>query len=141
VRLAREFEERRRASREADSRELRGSLAGPNTFDMETSNTVRYGTQEMRILALLKGRQGQWVGLPEILALGIAQYNARLFSLRRKGFIIENRVEHTPHGVHSWFRLLDSPPVSAPAPPKPSQVWADRPRLTGLPLFDLGVRP
>jgi hypothetical protein len=97
-------------------------------------------TQRERILNLLRSAKGAWVPLPEILALGIAQYNARIFELRRRDLNIENRTE-TINGVcHSWFRLVDSPTVPPPAPPKPSESWADRPRVTGLPLFDAAVR-
>jgi len=64
-------------------------------------------TQRGLILRLLIDARGEWVPLPEILALGIAQYNARVFELRRLGFAIENRSETDPEtGVrHSWFRL------------------------------------
>jgi hypothetical protein len=60
------------------------------------------GTQKQRMLEKLQANYGQWVPLPEILALGIAQYGARLFELRRAGYEIENRQE----GDHSWFRLV-----------------------------------
>ena|ERR1035437_6465176 len=96
--------------------------------------------QSEKILTLLRSARGAWVPLPEILALGIAQYNARIFELRKR-FTIENRTETIDGVRHSWFRFVDSPTVPAPAPSKPSENWADRPRLTGLPLFDLGVRP
>jgi Helix-turn-helix domain len=71
-------------------------------------------TQCSRILALLIGACGEWVPLPEILGLGIAQYSARIFELRRAGFRIENRTERDPStgAVHSWFRL--------PGPPEPA---------------------
>ena len=107
---------------------------------MEHSNKHRSAIQSETILALLRSAHGAWVPLPEILALGIAQYNARIFELR-KHFTIDNHTE-TINGVrHSWFRLVESPTAPEPAPSKPSQSWADRPRLTGLPLFDLGVKP
>jgi hypothetical protein len=76
-----------------------------------------------------------------------AQYNARIFELRRRGFNIENRVEMRDDGSrHSWFRLIPSTPApipNAPKPeaPKPALNWENRPRLTGLPLFDSVVRP
>jgi hypothetical protein len=95
--------------------------------------------QRERILTLLRSARGAWVPLPEILALAIAQYNARIFELRKRGINVENRTE-TIEGVRrSWYRLVDSP-SSALAPSKPAQSWVNRPRLTGLPLFDLGVR-
>jgi hypothetical protein len=99
------------------------------------------GIQSEKILTLLRCARGAWVPLPAILALGIAQYNARIFELRRRGFNIENRTETIDGIRHSYFRLVDSPAVPEPAPSKASQPWADRPRLTGLPLFDLGVCP
>lgn len=63
-------------------------------------------TQADRLLAFLKEHQGQWVPLPKILGLGIAQYNARIFELRRQGHTIESRTEHHDGSVHSWFRLV-----------------------------------
>jgi hypothetical protein len=90
---------------------------------------------------LLIGAHGQWVPLPEITACA-AQYNARIFELRRLGFSIENRTEEANGVRHSWFRIASSPAVQAVpsenTDPKPS--WDDRPRVTGLPLFD-GARP
>lgn len=68
----------------------------------------RKPTQEELLLLLLaaaNARGVEWVPLPDILALGIAQYNARIHYLRRAGHDIENRTE-TVEGVrHSWFRL------------------------------------
>lgn len=100
-----------------------------------------WGIQAEKILALLRSARGAWVPLPEILALGIAQYNARIFELRKRGLNIENRTQTVDGVRHSWFRLVDSPPLPSPEPSKPTQNWEDRPRLTGLPLFDLVVRP
>ena len=65
-------------------------------------------TQCSRILQLLIQARGGWVPLPEILALGIAQYNARLWELRRLGFRIENRTERRDGQRHSYFRLAMS---------------------------------
>lgn len=71
-------------------------------------------SQRAAVLKLLLDARGAWVPLPEILALGVAQYNARVYELRRLNFRIENRVEVDPEtGVRrSWFRL--SPPQSMP---------------------------
>lgn len=65
-------------------------------------------TQRDRILRLLVDAHGEWVSLPDILALGIAQYNARIFELRRLNFNIENRSETDVEtgARHSWFRLV-----------------------------------
>lgn len=62
--------------------------------------------QSARLLAFLRARAGQWVPLPEVLALGIAQYNARVFELRRDGHVIENRTETVGGQKRSWFRLV-----------------------------------
>lgn len=64
-------------------------------------------TQRTRILHVLVDAGGEWVPLPSILALGVAQYNARIFELRRLGFKIENRSETDIEtgARHSWFRL------------------------------------
>jgi Helix-turn-helix domain len=58
------------------------------------------------ILALLEEANGQWVPLPAILQLGIAQYNSRILELRRTGHRIENRVESANGARHSWYRLV-----------------------------------
>ena len=71
-------------------------------------------TQRARILRILIDAHGAWVPLPEVLALGIAQYNSRILELRRAGFNIENRIEGVDGTRHSWFQLLASP--AAPAP-------------------------
>jgi hypothetical protein len=98
-------------------------------------------TQRAAILRLLIDARGDWVPLPEILALGCAQYNARIFELRRLGFRIESRTERAGEVRHSWFRLIASLTPSAPTPkPEPGPQWNDRPRSTGLPLFDLAVQ-
>jgi hypothetical protein len=69
--------------------------------NMESSHS----TQRGRILGLLIEAKGGWVPLTSILELGVAQYNARLFELRRLGFKIENR----RLGEHSAYRLVPHP--------------------------------
>jgi hypothetical protein len=99
-------------------------------------------TQAAKILGLLIEARCGWVGLPQILELGIAQYSARIFELRRLGFNIENRTERVNGSRRSWFRLVNSAPAPEtpkPEPEKPAPEWQDRPRVTGLPLFDLVV--
>lgn len=51
-------------------------------------------TQKERIRMLLESRAGQWIPLPEILALHIAQFGARIKELRADGMDIENETEH-----------------------------------------------
>jgi hypothetical protein len=76
-------------------------------------------TQRDRLLRLLQKRAPAWVALPEILALHIAQYNARVFELRRHGYVIENKQE----GEKSWFRLVANP---APTFPQFSDLTPER---------------
>lgn len=53
---------------------------------------IKNGTQEQKILELLKQRGSQGVWAWEIPAnLHILQYNARVFGLRRKGYDIVNQ--------------------------------------------------
>jgi hypothetical protein len=66
---------------------------------------MSYGTQRDRLLAFLEARRGQWIPLPEILGLGIAQYNARIFELRGKGHDIRMRDEWKGRMRHTWYRL------------------------------------
>lgn len=63
--------------------------------------------QRERILALLKAADGGWVPLPRILALGIAQYNARIFELKHyHRHRIVNRTRVVGGVRHSEFRLV-----------------------------------
>jgi hypothetical protein len=72
-------------------------------------------SQRARILNLLIAARGGEVGLPEISALA-AQYNARLFELRRLGFKIVNRTQEIDGVRHSWFRLLAGPASDTSTP-------------------------
>jgi len=62
--------------------------------------------QQRKIADFLLERQNQWVPLPEILSLGIAQYGARILEDRRKGLVIENRTAWVGSKRHSWFRIV-----------------------------------
>lgn len=64
--------------------------------------------QRGKIMELLKAADGSWVSLPEIMDCA-AQYNARIFELRRLGFRIENRTKEIAGVRHSWFRLVTEP--------------------------------
>ena len=83
---------------------------------MAHGNIHRNTIQSEKIHALLLAAHGAWVPLPEILALGIAQYNARIWQLRHEcGLTIENKTELGDDGVrHSWFRLV--PESREPSP-------------------------
>lgn len=63
-----------------------------------------YSGQHGKLMALFRNKPGEWIALPDILATGVAQYNARLLELRRMGEQIENRTEWVNGARHSWFR-------------------------------------
>jgi Helix-turn-helix domain len=115
-----------------------------STSSTELSQAFRSGFpgQNERILSLLRF-YGSWVPLPKILALGIPRYSARILELRRLGFQIENRLEYVNGTCRSSYRLLDTSNSKIAQRPKSTKVttdWKDRPRLSGLPLFDSVVR-
>lgn len=58
-----------------------------------------------KIRTLLEAWRGEWVPLPAILKLGVAQYNARILELRRGGLAIENKTEWRNGRKLSAFRL------------------------------------
>ena len=98
------------------------------------------------LLRLLESRRGGWIPLPDILALGIAQYNTRIKELRDDwGFAIENKTETVDGVRHSWFRLVEKPAQSACGDwyeskhgPRPSGHVPAPP--DGLPLFSVVSR-
>lgn len=59
-----------------------------------------------RILAMFERHQGNWVPLPMILALFIANYRARFSELRRKGYQIELRDEWVNGQRCTAYRLV-----------------------------------
>ena len=65
-------------------------------------------TQRGQILALLIATRGNWVPLPKVQACA-AQYNARIFELRRLGFRIANKTRDVNGQRHSFFRLVSRP--------------------------------
>jgi hypothetical protein len=80
-------------------------------------------TQCDRILELLKGRDK--VPLPELLALRISQYGARIRELRRRGYQIESGSDWQGGKRYTSFRLLASTeviPHLSPSAEKPSEL-------------------
>jgi len=71
-------------------------------------------SQRARILRLLIEARGREVPLPEIAACA-CQYGARIFSLRKRGFVILNRTEERDGVRHSFFRLVSSPAQAEPS--------------------------
>jgi len=71
------------------------------------SNAIR-ASQRSQILRLLISARGDWVSLLEIKECA-AQYNSRIFDLRRLGFRIANKIREVDGVRRSWFRLESSP--------------------------------
>jgi hypothetical protein len=69
-------------------------------------------SQEQRLLAALRRarRDGTAVSVPELLQMGLAQFNWRIFKLRCRGFEIQNRMARRADGVVlSEYRLTFDP--------------------------------
>lgn len=66
-------------------------------------------SQELRLKNLFESREGEWVGLPEILDLRIAQYGRAIYHLRhdkRYGPMnIQNKTQVIDGTIYSWFGL------------------------------------
>jgi len=72
-------------------------------FDLKPQKLTR---QQSRILKLLQDCSPHRAPLPDILALGIAQYNARIKELRDLGYDVRNETEWHDGIRFSWFRLV-----------------------------------
>ena len=59
--------------------------------------------QHKKLMDLFRANPGQWISLTEILATGVAQYNARILELRSGGENIENKTAWVGRQRHSWF--------------------------------------
>lgn len=75
-------------------------------------------TQEDRILWQLHAAYPSWVPALTLAHISL-QYSARIFSLRQKGWLVENKVEIVKGVKHGSFRLAR--PGSYPHPAKPMQ--------------------
>lgn len=88
----------------------------------------RRTTQEAKILEILVRARGGWVAAPELARVAL-QYSRAIYSLRKLGLTIRNRVEIGTHGVrHGFFRLIGGIPakMQAPAPklPRPDALFS-----------------
>jgi hypothetical protein len=100
--------------------------------DAMTRPAESSSSQRARILRLLIEARGTEVPLPEIAECA-CQYGARIFELRRLGFVILNRIEEIDGSRRSWFRLVSGPPeASSPATPAAAPQLE---REETLPLF------
>jgi hypothetical protein len=95
------------------------SSTNPTRSTPANSAPESSSTQRGRILGLLIEARGGWVPSPAIAACA-AQYNARIFELRRLGFEIVNRTEERDGIRCSCFRLVSTPShadLSTPSDP------------------------
>lgn len=97
-------------------------------------------TQRSKILAELVSARGAWVPLYRVTQHA-AQYNARIFELRRMGFVIRNRTREVGGERHSWFRLEPGSPeaLSARAESAPAAVTPSFPSFGDLAPESYGV--
>ncbi len=99
----------------------------PKIYGMQqTSNS--FSGQRAKILALLTAAKGGEVPLPQIRVLS-AQYNARIYELRRAGFRIPPpRMETVKGGArYTWYRLESTPAPVRRAEPAAESLFHDAP--------------
>jgi len=82
-----------------------GTGAGPANF---YPTTPQFSGQCERILLLLLRRKGQWIPTSEFAAIA-QQHNSRIFSLRRAGYTIENKIETINGKRVGFYRLIATP--------------------------------
>jgi hypothetical protein len=80
--------------------------------DTGKSSALTALSQEKRILNLLHSAWPNWTPAPALARVSL-QYNARVFSLRRKGWTIANRVTIVDGIRHGEFRLRTAPVSSS----------------------------
>jgi len=106
------------------------------TCDHAPGAPARTKSHRAAILALLRDRGARGVLASELydapLTFGRSPRN-RISELRKDGY----RIEGAPRGGSDWhYWLLEDNSQD----PKLPESWQDRPRVTGLPLFDLTLR-
>lgn len=83
--------------------------ATPNQQRLAFGSRRGKATQADVLAQLMRERaaRGEALDLPDILRAGIAQFTARIYELRKRGFVIENELEHVNGQVHSryWLRF------------------------------------
>jgi hypothetical protein len=88
----------------------REKSATPNQQRLAFGSRRGRMTQADVLAGLLRERsaQGKALELPEILHTGIAQFTARIFELRKRGFVIENELGRAADGrvlSRYWLRF------------------------------------
>ena len=63
-------------------------------------------TQYKRLEKVFRDSPNEWIPLPRILLMGLAQYGARILELRKSGMDIKNKVERVNGTTHSWFMYV-----------------------------------
>ncbi len=71
-----------------------------------------FRSQTDRVIALLLEHRGHEVPAPELAKIGL-QYASRIWSARRAGYIIENRIERVNGQIHGFYKLTACPGESA----------------------------
>jgi hypothetical protein len=82
------------------------NLTAETKINLAAVNSAHLTGQARRLHVFLATRANQWIALPEILGLGIAQYNARIHELRQQGYTILNKTERKEGQRHSWFMYV-----------------------------------
>ena len=82
-------------------------------------------TRTDRLIALLVANKGRKVPLPEVQHVAGAQHGARLGEAKKRGYVIENAMEHTSEGTRSWYVLLAEPGEAVPLFANPAPMDAD----------------
>ncbi len=102
------------------------------TYDNAPGAPARTKSHRAAILALLRNRGPRGVLASELYdaptLYGRSPRN-RISELRQDGY----RIEGAARGASDWHYWLFE---DKPTDPEPPESWQDRPRLTGLPLFD-----
>ena len=87
----------------------RDKPATPNQQRIAFGSRQRKATQGEVLAQLMRERKarGEALELPDILRAGIAQFTARIYELRHRGFVIENELEHVNGQIQSryWLRF------------------------------------
>lgn len=82
-------------------------------FEARTKHQQRLTQADIIIALLRKAReQGKALGLPEIMAAGIAQHGARFNEIRSRGFVVRNETLRGADGIRSSYFLEFDPEES-----------------------------
>jgi Helix-turn-helix domain len=76
---------------------------------MPLMGSQKRNSQTSRALNLLRTHRGQWVAAYLVAQVAGLQYGSRIHTLRQRGYVISNRVEHHDGQTLGWFRLESEP--------------------------------